>query len=72
MTTLSDLQERLDKLNAALASGVFRVEHGVTSTTYQTTSEMLKAKADLERDIAAAGGTSRRRVRYAYQSGKGL
>lgn len=72
MASLATLQARLEQLEASIASGVLTVRHGETSTTFRSMSEMLKAKELLEGQIADAEGTKRTRIRYAYQSGKGL
>ena len=72
MATLEQLQARLEALDVAIASGVLRVEHNGRSVTYQSLADLLRARALVESQIAELNGTSRRRVRYAYQSDKGL
>jgi len=72
MASLATLQARLETIDAAIASGVLTVRHGETSTTFRSMSEMLAARALLVKQIAELEGTTRTRIRYAYQSGKGL
>jgi hypothetical protein len=72
MAELATLQARLEKLDAMIASGVLTSKHGETLITYRSMDELLTARALLEKEIAAASGTPRVRMRYAYQSGKGL
>ena len=72
MASLATLQARLEALDAAIASGVLTVKHGETLTTFRSMSEMLQARNLLLAQIAAAGGTTKTRVRYLYQSDKGL
>lgn len=70
MATLSELQTRLAALQAARASGVKSTTHGDTTTVWKSDQEMAAAEAALEAQIATLG--ERNRVRYLYQSGKGL
>lgn len=72
MASASTIQTRIDAIEKALATGVLTVRHGETTTTYRSLEEMLKIRADLEDQLAIANGTTRRRLRYVYQSGKGL
>lgn len=72
MATLETLQARLESLDAAIASGVLTVRHGETTTTFRSMAELLQARAHIQSQIDALQGTSRTRLRYAYQSGKGL
>lgn len=72
MASLVTLQARLEALDAAIASGVLIVRHGDTMTTFRSMDDLLKARGLLVAQIAAAGGTTRTRVRYFYQSDKGL
>jgi peptidoglycan hydrolase CwlO-like protein len=51
---------------------VLTVKHGETLTTFRSLAEIEATISKLESDLAAANGTSKRRVRYMYQSGKGL
>ena len=64
MTDAATLQAWIDALEKARYSGVLSVRHGDTSTTFKTDAEMASA-------LAAASGSGRR-VKYLYQSGKGL
>lgn len=72
MATTSELQTRLEALKKARDTGVLTARQGDNLTTFRSLSEIERTIAALENEIAAAGGTSRRRVRYAYQSSKGL
>ncbi|TIN41382.1 MAG: hypothetical protein E5Y10_22845 [Mesorhizobium sp.] len=62
----------LANLKKARNTGVLTVKHGETLTTFRSLAEIKAIIADLEKDLAAANGTSKRRLRYMYQSGKGL
>ncbi len=72
--TLLVLQARLEALDAAIASGVLTVKHGETLTTFRSMKEMLQARDLLlgQIDDLDPTTTTRTRIRYAYQSGKGL
>jgi hypothetical protein len=70
--SLADKQARLDALLKMRDSGVLSVRHGDTSTVFRSLNELLAAIAALEGEIAGIGGTLVRRIRYPYQSGKGL
>ena len=72
MASLATMETRLETLRAAYDSGALTVRHGDQSVTYRSASEMERVIRRLEGDIAVAGGTTRRRTRYLYQSGKGL
>lgn len=72
MASLATLKARLEALDAAIATGVLTVEHGETRTTFRSMSEMMKARSMLVKQIAEMEGNTRSRLRYAYQSGKGL
>lgn len=72
MASLETLQARLETLDAAIASGVLTVRHGDTTTTFRSMKEMMDARSLLVKQIADLEGTTRTRLRYAYQSGKGL
>lgn len=72
MASLATLQARLEALDAAIASGVLTVKHGETLTTFRSMKEMLQARDLLLEQIADANGATRTRIRYPYQSCKGL
>lgn len=72
MTTTAELQTRLDALKKARDTGVLTAKQGDNLTTFRSLSEIERTIAALEAEIASASGTPRRRVRYAYQSSKGL
>lgn len=72
MTTLSELQARLVSLKKARDSGALTVKHGDTLTTFRSLAEIERIIAALEAEINGLAETRPRRVRYAYQSGKGL
>jgi hypothetical protein len=72
MASLTILQARLEALDAAIASGVLTVRHGETLTTFRSMNEMIKARDLLLSQIDGLNGVTPTRIRYAYQSGKGL
>lgn len=72
MTDSATIETRLEALKKARDTGVLTVKHGETLTTFRSLSEIEKIIAKLEGDLAEANGTTRKRVRYMYQSGKGL
>lgn len=72
MASLATLQARLEALEADIASGSLTVKHGETLRTARSMTEMLEARNLLLGQIAEAGGTAKTRVRYFYQSDKGL
>lgn len=53
-------QDDLDKLDKAIVSGVMTVEYADHRVTYQTISEMLKAKSIMEGQLAASARPSYR------------
>lgn len=70
--TQSEIESLLIKLRKARASGMRRTTHGDTTLEYKTDAEMAAAIINLEQQLAAASGTSRRGVNYIFQRGKGL
>lgn len=72
MASSAELQARLETLKKARDSGALNVRHGDQSVTYRSLSEMERIISELEGEIAALAGTRRRKIRYTYQSGKGL
>lgn len=74
MSELTDKQARLAQLIKVRDSGVAGIRSGDNRVEYRTMAEVMQAIAALEADIANLDGTSssRRRVRYIYQTGKGL
>lgn len=72
MTDSATITTRLEKLKAARDTGVLTVKQGENLTTFRSLAEIERTIAQLEADLAAANGTPKRRVRYMYQSGKGL
>jgi len=58
--TLADL----NVLDAAIASGVLHVSYSDRNVTYQSTTEMLKARALMVNAIAATAGTTVSRTSY--------
>jgi hypothetical protein len=52
MATLSELQQRLEKLNAAMDSGVLSMEIGGRKIVYRSIDEMERAKNHLTAEIA--------------------
>lgn len=51
-------------LKKAMRSGALIVRHGDKHVEYRTMAEMREALADIDNDIAEAGGTKRKRVFY--------
>lgn len=72
MASLATLQARLEALDGMIASGLLQSRHGETMLTFRSMAELLKARQFIEDQVNEANGTTRTRVRYAYQSGKGL
>ncbi len=56
--TSSELQTLRDALVTAMSKGLTEVTSGDKTLRYQSISEMTKAIAQLDREIAVAGGTS--------------
>lgn len=72
MTDSATITTRLEALKKARDTGVLTVKHGETQTTFRSLAEIERIIAQLEGDLATVNGTARRRIRYMYQSGKGL
>ncbi|TIW08084.1 MAG: hypothetical protein E5V66_28345 [Mesorhizobium sp.] len=72
MTDSATITTRLEALKKARDTGVLTVKHGEALTTFRSLSEIEKIISQLESDLAAANGTPRKRLRYGYQSSKGL
>jgi predicted transcriptional regulator len=69
----SELQARITAIRSARDSGALIVRHGDTSTQFRSLAEMNSILADLEKELADAQGTTRRRrVFYIEQRCKGL
>jgi hypothetical protein len=68
-TPLSDLQDRLDRLRKARASGVSSSTHGDTTTAFKSDIELAAAIADLERQIAGLAGKPVRTVYFSTSKG---
>lgn len=70
MATLTQMQERLEALLEARASGIRSVKYGDSDLEYRSDSEISAAIADLERRISMA---SAKQVSTVYiTSSKGL
>ena len=68
-------QADLDAVNAAIASGKKRIRLNNREVEMHSVEQMLKAKADIERDIADAALTTagtRRPTAYRSRTSKGL
>lgn len=67
--TLDDL----DRIKAAIATGAKEVTFGSGETqrkmTYQSTTDMLRAKADIEAEVFGTSGLASRRTVAGYNSG---
>ena len=63
-------QADIDKLKAALASGVLTVRTGENSVTYQSAADMEKQLCRMQNEVDAANGkTVSRRSVASYSSG---
>jgi hypothetical protein len=69
MSDLAQLTAWRDALMAARYRGVRTVEHDGKRVTYASDAEMAAALADLDRKIAAAGGSRVSVVRIASSKG---
>lgn len=69
MSELAQLTQWRDALMAARYRGVRTVEYDGKRVTYATDAEMAAALADLDRKIAAAGGSRVAVVRIASSKG---
>lgn len=72
MTDIATITARIEKLKALRDTGVVTVKHGETLATNRPLAEIEATIASLEKELAAANGTSKRRVRYPVQLSKGL
>ena len=71
--TASQIQIRIDTLQAAMAAGVLIVGSGTDKVQYQSYSDMAKALNSLKAQLAAANGTApRSRLNYVTQKSKGF
>ncbi len=64
-------QTDIDNLNAALASGEKIVRIGDKWVEYRSPESIITARNDLQKQLDAETGTSRKRVVYHTQSGRG-
>ena len=48
----------LDKVKAAIASGQLRVKYGDREIVYHTVEGMIRAKAEIERELAKLAGSN--------------
>ena len=66
--TLADL----DVVKSAIASGELTVSHNGRTVTYRSVAELLKAKADIEAELATASGARRGgSFRYTFATHRG-
>lgn len=70
MATLTDLQSWLAELEANIASGARRSTYMGRSVEFHSLADMLRLKADLQRQIAVAGGATTPPVRIIYSPGQ--
>lgn len=62
----------LDAIKAAIASGELSVSHNGRTVTYRSIAELLKAKADIEAELAsAANGRRGGSYRFNFQTLRG-
>lgn len=67
------LQEGIDNLNAALASGVRSATVGGQTVTYGTVDALIKARNDLVAQLNAVNSPGGRpRQSYAFYAGRGF
>lgn len=73
MSELTDKQARLTALIKIRDSGVSGIRSNDDRVEFRSMAEVMQAISSLEAEIANLDGTSssRRRVRYIYQTGKG-
>lgn len=72
MATLSELQARLEAAKKIHHSLVESVQHGDSRTQFFDIDKQAKVIAVIEKEIDAVNGKPRKRLRYAYQSDRGL
>lgn len=72
MATGDQIESRIAALEASIASGVLTVRHDGVETTYRSYVEMQRTLSWLKAELTKVQGKPGRRIRYAYQSGKGL
>jgi uncharacterized protein YbjT (DUF2867 family) len=71
--TATQIQARIDSLQAAMNAGVLVVQHGTDRVQYQSYSDMARALNSLKAQLDEANGiTPRARVNYIRQSNKGF
>lgn len=68
---MSFTMDDVASLNAVIASGELTWRYRDRTVTYQSTSEMLKARQLMLDEINAAAGTGRKRITRISQSGSG-
>jgi hypothetical protein len=68
-------QADIDALNSAIATGVRSVTINGQTTIYNTTESLIKARDDMQRQLAAqlaaANGAAPRRITYLNYGGRG-
>lgn len=64
-------QSDLDALEKAIATGVLTVRYADRSVTYQTLSDLMRARDLVKAELNVAAGTPRKRVIRVQQSGTG-
>jgi hypothetical protein len=70
--SVETLQQQLDDLDEAIATGVLVVKHGDTSVTYRSHDQLLAARSHIVDMLNKAQGRGPRRVSYVRQYGKAL
>jgi hypothetical protein len=68
MTTVAELEARLEALKAQRDSAVVRVSYDGRSVEYRGTAEIARAIAELERELQTAQGTTPVRQIRIYTS----
>lgn len=64
--TLAELQTKRDALLSSIANAHKQLQKGDKSITFQDVDQMNKALAILDREIAAAGGSTARTYRGRF------
>lgn len=72
MATEAELQDRLERLNRAIDSGVQTVAYADGRQTYRDLDQMLAVRQDLERRLAELRGNAKRRRVIRLNAKKGL
>jgi hypothetical protein len=67
--TASSVQAEIDALRGKLSSGILRVRHGETETTYATPEQMQRAIDSLQAELDSLATRPVRQVRFKTSKG---